>query len=230
MLSRPYGYLTIALILLFIPLLAQGKPPVLSEMRQLVHDFVEQQLEQAPGTKTEITVAGLDPRLKLADCPQPLRAALAGKTKIGRNTTVQLACPDIWSIYVPVRIKTLKQVVVAAANLGPGSVLNNTSLTLAYVDANQFRGEAIKDIQAIAGSKVKRHIQKGKPLLFGHMCLVCKGDTVTIYARKGTLQIKSSGTALKDGTVGEQITVQNTSSGRRIRARVVAVGEVEVNI
>ena len=60
--------------------------------------------------------------------------------------------------------------------------------------------------------------------------MVCKGDNVTIYAKTRTLTIKTTGVALQDGNVGEQIRVRNQKSGKTISARVKDVESVEVNI
>ena len=223
------GFITIALFLAISSSSLSAAEITRAHIKQVAESFVRSQLNEMPDTRLEITVSRLDPRLKLQSCANPLQARLPGKSTIGRNTTVQVACDDLWSLYVPVRVKRLQQVVVAAHNLGPGSLLNDSALTLGYVDVNQVRGQTIATVEEITGSKVKRHIQQGKPLFHNLICLVCKGDSVTIYARRGGLTIKSSGTALRDGTIGDNIRIKNTSSGRFIDAQVVAVGEVEVS-
>ena len=58
----------------------------------------------------------------------------------------------------------------------------------------------------------------------------CEGDNVTIYATTRTLTIKTTGVALQDGNIGEQIRVKNQKSGKTISARVKDVESVEVNI
>lgn len=63
-----------------------------------------------------------------------------------------------------------------------------------------------------------------------HICMVCKGDLVTIFAKTGTLTIKTTGFALQDGNVGEQIRVKNQKSGKTISARVQDVKSVAVNL
>ena len=223
------GLLTIVLLGAIASPPSQGNVTTAPQIKQVAEDFVRAQLPATDNTKVEVTASKLDPRIKLKPCSAPLEPSLPGKTTVNRYTTVQVSCGNHWSIYVPVKVKQLKQVVVAAHNLGPGSLLDESALTLGYIDANQVRGEVVTDIARISGSKVKRHVQQGRPLLLNLICLVCKGDNVTIYARRGGLTIKSSGTALKDGTAGDSIRIKNTSSGRFINARVIAVGEVEVN-
>ena len=60
--------------------------------------------------------------------------------------------------------------------------------------------------------------------------MVCKGDAINIYASTKGLQIKTTGVALEDGTLGEQILVENKKTGKVLNARVDGVESVQVNI
>jgi flagella basal body P-ring formation protein FlgA len=120
--------------------------------------------------------------------------------------------------------------VVSVQSLSPGTLLTQANLTIAYKDTLTLRGSTISDIGSVIGSKTKRHLQQQQPIIANNICLVCRGDPVTIYARSGNLTLKSIGKALKDGSIGQVISVKNSSSGRRIEALVVAVGEVEIKL
>jgi len=56
------------------------------------------------------------------------------------------------------------------------------------------------------------------------------GDSVNIYANLRGLRIKTTGIALEDGTLGEQIQIKNKKSGKVLNARVDGVESVQVNI
>jgi flagellar basal body P-ring formation protein FlgA len=201
------------------------------EITALVKSFLQQQILATTNQveKIEISVNSIDQRLKIKKCSQPLSLSLPGKNKLSRNTTVKVNCAEIWKMYIPAQIRRLQPVVVAAQSLSAGSLLNQLNLVVAYKDILTLHGSTIADISAITGSKIKRYVQQGQAITNNLICLVCKGDPVTIYARTGNLTIKSAGTALKDGSMGQVIAVKNTSSARRIKARVVAVSEVEIN-
>ncbi|WP_375176872.1 flagella basal body P-ring formation protein FlgA [Marinobacter mobilis] len=49
-----------------------------------------------------------------------------------------------------------------------------------------------------------------------------------MVARSGNYTVRTRGQALANGQHGEQILVENLSSQRRIRARVIAPGMVEI--
>ena len=181
------------------------------EIYQTVESFLSQQLIAKDDEKIEITVNRIDSRIKIQPCAVPLTVALAGKSKLVRNTTVQVKCGHKWKMYVPARIKRLQKLVVASQNIAAGTLLSNTNLVIAYHDVLTLRGSSIDAIDIISGSKIKRYVAQGQAITNNLVCLVCKGDPVTIYARAGSLTIKSVGVAQKDGSLGQNIAVRNTS-------------------
>jgi flagella basal body P-ring formation protein FlgA len=82
----------------------------------------------------------------------------------------------------------------------------------------------------LIGSRSKRNIRSGMPVLLNQICMVCKGDAVNIYATIKGLRIKTTGIALEDGTLGEQVQIKNKKSGKILNARVDGVESVQVNI
>ncbi len=53
---------------------------------------------------------------------------------------------------------------------------------------------------------------------------------MTIIAKSGGLVIKTQGEAQQDGNRGELINIKNSRSGKTLRARVIEVETVEVNL
>ena len=197
---------------------------------QAVQLFLGQKLITQENEKIEINVSNIDKRINLKHCSVPLTLSLPGNSKLTRNTTVEVKCDEHWKIYVPVRIKRLQKIVVAAQTLSTGTLLNESNLILAYHDVLTLRGSVNKNIASLTGSKIKRYVQQGHAITNNLICLVCNGEPVTIYARAGSLTIKSLGIAQRDGSVGQVIAVKNRSSGRLIQATVIAVGEVEIKL
>lgn len=198
-------------------------------IKNQIHQYIKTHIKPEPNKKIEIIVNQIDKRKKLPQCLTPLKINLAGKQTIRRNNTVSVVCEQQWKFYTAVRVKTLMSIVTATENLSPGTRLTTDNLQMQYFDVSTLRGETSLDIVSIRGSRVKRHVQQGRPLLSNLICLVCKGDPVTLYVRNKHLSIKSSGTALSDGSIGQTIAAKNNSSGRRVEGTVVAVGEIEIN-
>lgn len=195
-----------------------------------IHAYIKGKIEQSPDKKSEITISPIDRRKKLTSCGNNLAIALSSKRGIRRNNTVSVSCPNAWRIFVPVQVKTLSPVVTARQNLAVGELLTVQNLVIEYVDTSMVVGPVVYKIEDIAGSKVKRYIQGGRPLLANLICMVCKDEQVNITAKNGSLQIKSTGVALNDGSRGQKISIKNNSSGRIIEATVVAVGHAEINL
>lgn len=219
--------LTIAAFCLFISANVFATPH--ESIENQIHRYIRTQIQETPTKKIEIIVTSIDKRKKLSQCANQLTITLAGKRGLKRNNTVSVTCGGQWQLYVPVRVKTLVSIVTAKQNLSPGTLLNNNNLVMKYYDVSTLHGESMLSIKSVLGSRVKRHLQQGRPLLSHLICLVCKGDHVTLYVRKNNLSIKSSGIALNDGSMGQVIAAKNNSSGRRVEGRVVAVGEIEIN-
>lgn len=193
-----------------------------------IHQYIKTQIEPNPNKKIEIIVNPIDKRKKLASCPMPISIILAGKRGLSRNNTVKAECDGLWKLYVAVRVITHIPIVSATENLSPGTLLSKKNLSITYFDQSALRGEVSYDIDKIVGSRAKRYVQQGRPLLSNQVCMVCKGDRVTMYVNNASLSIKSSGTALTDGSLGQTIAARNTSSGRRVEGKVIAVGQIEI--
>ena len=143
---------------------------------------------------------------------------------------MSVICPSVWRIFVPVSVKTLMPIVTARNNLAVGEIISHDNIAIEYLDTSLIIGPTHSEMNNILGAKVKRYIQGGKAILANLICMVCKNEQVSIIARKGTLQIKSAGKALSDGSKGQKISIKNNSSGRIIGATVVAVGRAEINL
>ncbi|NRA70796.1 MAG: flagellar basal body P-ring formation protein FlgA [Gammaproteobacteria bacterium] len=199
-------------------------------INQLVNDFIKQKINADVEEKVSISVNKIDRRIKIQDCDKPLSLSLAGKNKISRHTTVAVKCENKWKMYIPVKIKRLRAVVIASQALAAGALLNRSNLTLAYQDILLLRGTTLSNIATIEGSKLIRQVQSGQTITSNLLCLVCKGEPVSIFVHSGNLTIKSTGIALKSGINGQVIAVRNTSSGRVIEATITAVATVEIKI
>ena len=124
----------------------------------------------------------------------------------------------------------MEPVVVATVNLARDEVITKSHLTIEMKPSHFIRVQYLKDPSILIGSRSKRNIRSGSPVLLNQICMVCKGDSVNIYANLRGLRIKTTGIALEDGTLGEQIQIKNKKSGKILNARVDGVESVQVNI
>ncbi|MBL4942768.1 MAG: flagellar basal body P-ring formation protein FlgA [Colwellia sp.] len=183
------------------------------------------------GGKLAIHVSSLDPRTRIKPCQVPLQANISENTQ-RRNINVKITCADSipWKMYLPARIERTFAVVVATQTIDKGIMLSEANVGIEYIARNKIPGEKIIDINVVLGSKAKKRITKGRTITRNNVCLVCKGDVITIIAKTESFMIKTKGTALTSGNLNQQIKVKNSRSGRVIRPKISAVNQVTINL
>ncbi len=190
--------------------------------------------EQFPSNDEErvrISVARLDPRIKIKPCKIPLTANIP-ETKGARNVNIKISCDEStpWKIYLSAKVEITKAVLIAKTTISQGDKLDETNVELAYIAINQIRGEKLTDKTIVFGAKAKRRIGKGKTISKKSICLICKGDVVTIIATSASFTIKTQGVALSAGNINEQIKVKNSRSNKIITPRVKAINQVIIHL
>ena len=205
----------------------------LNQIVETAKQFAYQQIQQHNQSgKLKITTGELDPRLRLQLCDEPLVGFIPPGSRHQGNTTIGVRCdsPKPWSIYVPMRIAIYEKVVIASAPLRRGQVITSSNIQSHEVDISQLRGIPYLLADEVIGSKTKKGIQTGNVIHSGNICLVCKGDKVSITASATQIAVMMSGIALSDGSEGDAIRVQNSSSKRVIEATIVDSSTVVVGI
>ncbi|MBY5979969.1 flagellar basal body P-ring formation chaperone FlgA [Ferrimonas balearica] len=230
--SNAYSRILGLLFVLFCTNVAYATETPLETIRATAADYVQAHITVPDGARVSVEANELDKRLKYPQCHSPLLASAPGNNGFGRYVTVKISCPDDdgWSLYVPVQTRFEYPVVVATTTLNADAILEPQHLRVEYRDANTLRGKTVSDPSQLVGARLVRRIGNGQPVSSNNICLVCSGDLVTIYARTGGIEIKTSGEARGSGALGDTIRVQNSRSQRIIDARVVGIGEVEVRM
>ena len=196
-----------------------------------IKTYVEDNISVPAEGKLNIEVSEIDPRISLQPCLSPLKANIHEKHN-GRNVNVKIVCPDekSWQFYVPVRIQTIVPVLVTSIRVNKGTVLDNSNLEVIFKDSSQIRGSILTDPNAVTGARTKRNLSQGSIISNSNTCFVCKGEPVNIVAKSVNFEIKSSGMALNDGSLGEVISVRNIKSGRIVQGQVNAINQVVINL
>jgi len=225
------------LFLLFLTLLLVKQPT--SAATELDSAFIEQfakafLLEKFPSTgeeKVHISVASLDPRIVIKPCNIPLTANIPEKNN-ARNVNIKISCDEStpWKIYLSAKVEITKAILIAKNTISKGEKLDESNVELAYIATNKIRGDKLTDTRIIFGAKAKKRIAQGRAISKKSICLVCKGDVVTIIASSKSFSIKTQGVALSSGNINEQIRVRNTRSNKVITPRIKAINQVVINL
>ena len=204
-------------------------------LREVVRQFVQDELalEGNSDKAATISVSNLDRRLGLSPCDGELSTATTARRPLGSNITVRLACRGTtpWAVYVPVRIEVESFVAVAARNLRRGEVLTEDDLKLVPMAAGRAGLGYVDEVDRALGKALTRPLRSGQAVRLSHLELakvVAKGDKVILEARRGSLAVVTSGTALAEGVMGQQIAVRNLKSERIVDAVVVGPGRAQV--
>lgn len=199
-------------------------------LQEQAQAFVLDQLDIPLDAQADVKAGTIDERLPLTRCEDALTISLPARMEIRRNTTVYLKCEreKSWDLYLPVRVSIQKPYVTVAVPVAKGDILSEPMLTLAYQDQTLIRGDYLTDPTALIGVRSKRELKPGQPIRLTQVCVVCKGDQVTLSAENSSMQIKTMARALQDGSFGDMIRLVNTRSGRTVQGQVSAVGSVVV--
>lgn len=199
-------------------------------LQEQAQAFVFDQLDIPLDAQADVKAGTIDERLPLTRCEDALTISLPARMEIRRNTTVYLKCEGekSWDLYLPVRVSIQKPYVTVTVPVAKGDILSEPMLTLAYQDQTLIRGDYLTDPTALIGVRSKRELKPGQPIRLTQVCVVCKGDQVTLSAENSSMQIKTMARALQDGSFGDMIRLVNTRSGRTVQGQVSAVGSVVV--
>mgnify|MGYP000100181509 CR=1 FL=1 len=203
--------------------------------RDYLYNFIENYVKNhTPVSKQgrlNIEVSAIDSRITLQPCVTPLVAEIPNLYK-SRNINVKVACLDEnpWQLFVPVRIQTIIPVLVTKMRIAKGTILDTLNTEVVYKDNTQIRGTVLSHAKNITGARTKRNLSQGSAITHQNTCFVCKGQAVNIIAKSPAFEIKSSGIALKGGSLGEIIPVKNKKSGRIVQGQVNAINQVVINL
>jgi flagella basal body P-ring formation protein FlgA len=182
-----------------------------------------------------VEVGPIDARLRLPRCRQPLEAFLVpGANEFGHTTVgVRCAGAEPWTIYVTATVHVMGEVVVSARSMARGATLTRADLTTRRLDLSTLPPGAATHLAQVEGKLLKRPVAPGTVLtatMLASKPLVRRGETVTLLARVGGLDVRVGAEALASGAAGERIKVRNASSRRVVEATVVAAGLVETRL
>jgi flagella basal body P-ring formation protein FlgA len=199
-----------------------------------VQTYVEETLTRSQ-PDIEIQIGKLDPRLRLSTCEGQMQAFMPAGSRRNGNTTVGVRClhDKPWSLYVPVSIKLMRNVVILRNNLPRGVTLTAADLDLRRIDISTGGGDYFQDPEKVMGRVLTRSVRAGRQLNRHDIAaadMVKRGERVTLLAESQGFAVRMQGTALSDGASGELIQVKNVKSSRIIEGIVMAPGIIQIKM
>ena len=170
--------------------------------------------------------ATLDPALRLPRCGAALVARVQG------SNSVEVACPDGWRLFVPVRVRRSQTVLVLSRGIAPGETITADAFVPETRDASRIVGAAVADPAQAVGRVARRMLSAGAVLSATDLVaqrLIRRGDNVALVSRRGGVEVRVVGKALGDAGESERVTVENLSSRRVVQGVVGPGGDVWVS-
>ncbi|WP_298768817.1 flagellar basal body P-ring formation chaperone FlgA [uncultured Shewanella sp.] len=229
----------ISLLFLLLPKFAIGNniatTPTLSALTTIAIAAIEKKIVVPKDAKVKITPQVIHSAQYIPACLGQIEARLASNREIKRNNTVKITCdsPELdypWQLFLNVKVDVLFPVIVSKRLLGTGHIIGKTDVGIAYKEKSSLRGQQQVELSHVIGARLKRRLPANTPLFDNHFCLICEGDTVTITASTGNLKIKTQGTALNDGNLGDAIEISNRYTQKKINAYVSDVAQVTIRL
>ena len=218
---------------LIISLSVRAEPlQPLEEIEQVAYMYGMSEA-QAQYDNPQIVMEPLDKRLRLEECAGKLDAFSNSKNNGLGNQTIGIKChgPVAWTVYVPIKVKVFKPVVVAARPLAAKQIITKADLRIQRQDLSAIRQGYLKDTDQAVGQQLKYSVAQGRvinPNSLVTQKIVRRGEQITLIVTAGAMEVRMSGTALSDATHGQRIRVKNLSSKRIVEGVVDAPGIVRV--
>ena len=206
----------------------------LESIQSAAESFVRAQLPDARG-KYFVSATRLDSRLRLADCAQPLEAFVANKGTVQSRTTIGVRCTDAggWTVYVPVAVEVEAPVLVLRRALARRARIEALDVELQTRRLPGISTNFLNDVTTLQGRRLRRALSAGTPLttdMLDRDVLVQRGQSVTLIAAMGGIEIRAQGRALSEGSEQDRIRVQNVNSLKVVEGVVEKAGTVRVDL
>ena len=179
----------------------------------------------------KVETTRIDPRIAIPQCDEEFALDFDPDALEKSHFSVRIACDSQdWFIYSTVKLSFTQNVVVTNGTLSANTFLTADHLRIEQKDSSKVRHTGFQRIEEVVGAKIKYRARDGQPVLRRMLCYVCQGDRVTIAARLGGMQVKTTGIAQEDGTLGETIKVMNARSKKSVYGEVTSTEEVIVSL
>lgn len=207
----------------------------LESIRSSAEKYALAQIDAKHFEDATATAGSLDARLQLKKCDIPLETFSTGSMNNTSRMTVGVRCTgqSPWTLYVPVSISALVDVVFSNRALTRGALLTAGDIQVQQVPMSKLPIGYISDPGQISNFELTRPVNAGAAITLSAVRardMVQQGQEVIIRAQLAGLQVKMAGEALKNGKFGDLIPVKNLRSGRTVEATIVDESTVRVNL
>ncbi|MCL6271793.1 flagellar basal body P-ring formation protein FlgA [Sansalvadorimonas sp. 2012CJ34-2] len=222
------GFLLIACISQAQTVNEQAGAVVKNDLEQQVADYAS----RLGSHNYRIEIIPLPP-LKLPLCQhQPEVSTIGQPTRLTGRLTRKVTCSTPhWSLNIRAQVDIFLPVVKSRHNIDRNSTIRADDLILEEENIAKLRGNYFSSIKDVAGQRSRRQITGNsilQPSMTERPALVSRNASVVIHAGHAGFSITMKGQALESGSLGDQVQVRNSSSGKIIMSEVTGQGTVKI--
>ena len=205
---------------------AHSQPTATTMQRDIESFAVSALLEKFPQADVSVTVGAFNPVLETKAC---LNYSLSAPDHLNPGPlSIKVQCED-WSFYARTQAEIRVHAVVPKHLIERGKPISLSDLTQAWVPLQHVSQAFLTNPDEVVGKIAHRTVPIGRAIRARDLRTpfsVTRGDRVVIHAKLGAAHITTSGIAMQNGHIGDQINVKNERSERVIRPWVTAKGTV----
>jgi flagella basal body P-ring formation protein FlgA len=177
--------------------------------------------------------AQLDDRLMLPRCDAELQAFRAAAFGANAQTVGVRCAAPAWTIYVPVRVTAVRDVLVAARPMTRGDTLTANDVRRERREVSGLSSGYVTDDAALMGRPLTHPVAAGAVLTGADVSLpaaVRRGQQVILVGHAQGIEVRAQGKALADAGLDQRVSVEAASSKRIIEGTVRSADTVEVGL
>jgi len=205
----------------------------LDAVRALAERTLRAQLDPSL-TGVELSARALDPRLRVRACGTRLDSRASAPRGTQTRVLVQVSCPGIpWSLNVPVDIHREFDVLVMRRPVARGESLAAADVSLQKRVLPGLSSPFVGRLADLQNRLTRRPLAEGAAVTADALTvalLIKRGQTVTLTASMGGIEVRAPGLALADASVRQRLRVQNLDSLKIVEGVAEADGLVRVTL
>lgn len=203
-----------------------------------IQALAEQQVRNAAPSKVgvlQVQAGNLDPRLRLAQCPNTPEAFLPNGMSLGPRATVGVRCTQgtQWTVYVAVAIESEAPVLILNRPVTHDTPIKPGDVEVSVRRLPGVSSGYLTDAAQLTGQSAKRDLAAGVILTPGMLqatTLIHRGQQVTLLASAGGLEVRAEAVALTDGSANGRIRVKNLNTAKVVEGIVDNASLVRVDL
>jgi flagellar basal body P-ring formation protein FlgA len=185
-------------------------------------------------TGIALEAADLDSRLRLPACDTPLEASANLPRAMQSRVIVRVACKSNanWNLNVPVEIRRTTEVLVLRRAVARGESLGAGDVTAQTRVLPGLTSPYVSKVADLTGRLTRRPLAEGTAVTADALqaaLLIHRGQSVTLAASAGGLEVRAPGLALADAAAHQRVRVQNLNSLKIVEGVADTEGVVRVN-